>query len=101
MRAESAARAQMAKRHGLDAAELDASSAELVVYRSGLVRGIPGANHLVWRIEISSGDRLREAYFIDAHNGRLVDRINQIHTISRSIFHRDSNTLLWREGDDG
>ncbi len=99
MRAEAAARAMMAKRHGLASTDLDASTAELLVYRSGLTRGLPGSNHLVWMIEVSSGDRLREAFFIDAHDGSLVDRIDRIHTISRRVYHVDTNTLLWEEGN--
>ena len=93
------ARVVMAKEAGLSATDLEASPAELMIYRAGLIRGIPGTNHLAWRTEISSGSWLREAVFVDAHTGRVIDRINQIHTIDREVFHRNTDTLLWSEGD--
>jgi Zn-dependent metalloprotease len=97
--AESTARALLAKERRIPPDSLDASDAELVVYRSGLARGVPGWNHLAWRVEIGNGQGVREDIFIDAHNGRLIDRIDLIHSITRTIYHRDTNTVLWSEGN--
>jgi Zn-dependent metalloprotease len=97
--AESRARTLLAKENGLAAADLSFFGAELLVYRSGLIRGIPGHNHLAWKVEVGHGRSLREVFFVDAHSGRLIDRIDQIHTITRNIYHRNTNTILWREGD--
>jgi Zn-dependent metalloprotease len=97
--AESRARTLLAKENGLSANDLSFFGADLMIYRSGLTRGIPGQNHLTWKVEVGFGHRLRELFFIDAHGGQLIDRIDQIHTIERRVYHRNTDTTLWNEGD--
>jgi Zn-dependent metalloprotease len=97
--AESTARTLIAKEHRIPADTLGLPKVELLVYRSGLVRGIPGSNHLAWKVDIGDGRWIREDVFIDAHNGRLIDRIDRIHSITRTIYHRDFDTVLWSEGN--
>ena len=50
----------------------------LYVFRSGLAKGVPGENHLVWEVEISNGAEVRELVYVDAHTGKIVDRISGI-----------------------
>ncbi len=97
--ASAVARTEVAKRRRLDPAGLRASTAELVIFRAGLARGVPGENHLAWKVEIADGERVREALFIDAHNGAVVDRIDLVHTIRRTVYHHTTSDALWNEGD--
>jgi Zn-dependent metalloprotease len=81
----------------------------LLVYRSGLIRGIPGQNHLVWEVEVGNGADVREFVYVDAHSGKVVDQITGIHD---AMFRRayDGANLpnpppsypdspYWQEGD--
>ncbi len=94
------ARRVVAKDHGRTADDLDSSSPELMIYRTGLARGIPGTDHLVWKMEVGDGAGIREDIFVDAHRGFVVDRINGIHEINRAIHHRTyPSSPIWQEGD--
>ncbi|MCJ7754160.1 MAG: hypothetical protein MUP13_06325, partial [Thermoanaerobaculales bacterium] len=42
------ARRVVAKDHGRTAIDLESTPPELMIYRTGLARGIPGTDHLVW-----------------------------------------------------
>ena len=33
--------------------------------------GIPGANHLVWEVEVGNGRDVREFVYVDAHSGKV------------------------------
>lgn len=93
------ARRVVAKEHGGNPDDLDSTSPELMVYRTGLARGIPGTDHLVWKMEVGDGAGIREFVFVDAHRGYVVDRINGIHELSRGIHHRTYPSSIWTEGD--
>ena len=55
--------------------EVFARSGILTIYRTGLVRGVDGESLLTWQIEVGNGSDIREFLFIDAHTGKLVDRL--------------------------
>jgi len=99
LEAAAIARRVVAKDHGRTADTLDSAPPELMIYRTGLVRGIPGANHLVWKTEIGDGAGIRELVFVDAHGGYVVDRISGIHEIDREVHHRNFRQVIWSEGD--
>ncbi len=81
-------------------ADLSVASSELRVFRSGMVRGIEGRDHLVWEIEVGNGFDVREFVYVDAHTRKLVDRINGIHeAIHRTIHEFNFGNVLWNEGD--
>ncbi len=61
------------------AAALTASKTTLMVYRAGLAKGVAGANHLAWEIEVGNGLDVREFVYIDAHTGKFIDQITGIH----------------------
>ncbi len=58
---------------------LSARGTALLVYRTGLARGIPGQNHLVWEVEVGNGTDVREFVYVDAHSGKVVDQITGIY----------------------
>ena len=49
------ARGVVARDNGRDPSDLETAPATLYVYRAGLARGAPGADHLVWEFEVSGG----------------------------------------------
>ena len=93
------ARAVVAKNRGLRSDWLEISTPALYVYRTGLARGVSGANHLVWEVEVSNLSSVRDFVYVDAHNGQILDRISGIHEITRNIFHEILSTRIWTEGD--
>ncbi len=95
--AESIALAQIAKQKG--DWSLQSSSLGLRVFRTGLVAGLSGSDHLVWEVEVGNGQDIREFVFVDAHRGFAVDQITGIKHIRRAIHHRRLANQLWAEGD--
>lgn len=73
----------------------------LLVFRENLARGIPGANHLAYEVEVGNGLTVREFIYIDAHNGAVIDRISGINDLNRQIFNQsyDKFNPIWQEGD--
>jgi Zn-dependent metalloprotease len=93
------ARRTVAKDHGKTSDDLEFSPPELVVYRQGLARGVPGSDHLAWTMEVGDGAGIREFVVVDAHSGIVVDRIAGIQEIDRAIHHRTYPNRIWAEGD--
>jgi Zn-dependent metalloprotease len=95
------ARAVVAKNRAIPADELEISMPALRIYRSGLVRGVPGANHLAWEVEVSRVPSVRDLVYVDAHDGQLLDRIPGIHQLRREIYHHEKipSNVIWAEGD--
>ncbi|MEJ2188777.1 MAG: hypothetical protein P8Y93_05045, partial [Acidobacteriota bacterium] len=97
--AAEAARRHTAKLHGVRQDELVVSTPRLVVYREGLARGVPGADHLAWQVEVTDGSSVRDILFIDARRGTLIDRIDAIEELTRIIHHHEYGNRIWSEGD--
>jgi Zn-dependent metalloprotease len=55
--------------------EVFARSGVLTIYRTGLARGVDGESLLTWQIEVGNGSDIREFLYVDAHTGKLVDRL--------------------------
>ena len=53
-------------------------TSRLLIFREGLVQGVPGANHLAYEVEVGNGGNVREFLYIDAHDGRKLDQISGI-----------------------
>ena len=65
---------------------VEARSNRLVIFRSGLVQRVAGRDHLSWMVEAGNGHDVRETLFVDAHSGKIVERIAGIHeTLDRKI----------------
>jgi Zn-dependent metalloprotease len=85
------------------------ATATLVVFREGLAKGEPGANHLAWQVEVGNKADVREFVYVDAHSGKIIDRIAGIHTaLNRRAFDglgatapgpNYPNTPFWVEGN--
>lgn len=89
----------VAKDTGHDPDALVVAPARLLIYRAGLLRGHPGANHLAWEIEVALPPSLREVLYLDAHDGHLIDRRSEIHNLQRAIHIGHYPNVTWSEGD--
>ncbi|MCD4749525.1 MAG: M4 family metallopeptidase [Thermoanaerobaculales bacterium] len=98
--ARAAAFAVVAKgRNATVTARLKASEPSLEVLHKGLVRGMPGAIFLVWRVEVGDNKSVRDFVFLDAHGGLVVERISGIHELNRVIHRQTFGNQVWTEGD--
>lgn len=60
------------------AANLATRPGRLVIFREGLAKGVPGANHLAWEIEVGNGNEVRQFVYVDAMSGKIVDTITGV-----------------------
>ncbi|MEO6278474.1 M4 family metallopeptidase [Roseateles sp.] len=60
-------------------AKLAAAKPTLMIYRAGLAQGIEGANHLAWEVVVGNGVDVRDFVYVDAHTGKVIDKISGIH----------------------
>ena len=59
--------------------EVYARSGILTIYRTGLARGTDGESYLTWQIEVGNDSDIREFVYVDAHSGKVVDRLPGIY----------------------
>ena len=59
--------------------KLQAAPPKLMIFREGLAKGTPGQNHLAWEVEIGNRVDVREFVYVDAHSGKVIDKISGIH----------------------
>ena len=77
-------RAMAAAEDGENAASnidsLNAVTTNLMVFRSGLVQGIPGRDHLAYEVEVTNANiSVREFVYVDAHNGKVIEQYTGIY----------------------
>lgn len=66
---------------------LSASAPTLMIFREGLAKGVEGANHLAWQVEVGNKHDVREFVYVDAHTGKVIDKISGIHeAMNRRAF---------------
>ncbi len=78
---------------------LFAADARLYVYRAGLFQRVAGPNHLVWEVEVVNQERtVREFRYVDAHFGKVVERITGIHeALDREVSETTLANVIWDE----
>lgn len=52
-----------------------AKKSRLLIYREGLIKGVPGANRLAYEVEVWSGNQ-RDFLYVDAHTNKVIDQIS-------------------------
>ena len=70
-------------------ASLSVESSRLMIYRSGLLKGVEGKNFLAYEVIVkgAAGQAVRERIILNANTGGLLNRINEIHTVlNREIY---------------
>jgi Zn-dependent metalloprotease len=55
---------------------LAARKSRLLIYREGLVKGVPGENRLAYEVEVGNGKNVREFVYVDAHTAKAIDRFS-------------------------
>jgi Zn-dependent metalloprotease len=81
----------------------------LLIFREGLAKGVPGDDHLAYEVEVGNGADVREFVYVDAHTGKVIDRITGIHdALFRRAYDAQGQTApgpnypaspYWVEGD--
>jgi Zn-dependent metalloprotease len=86
---------------GLEKASLRVAAQDLLIFQAGLLQGIPGSTHLVYRMEVLNDARtVREFVFVDAHTGIIVEQITGIyHALNREVSETSLANVVWTEGD--
>jgi hypothetical protein len=84
----------------LDVTGLSASAPTLYVYRDGLIQGVRGPDYLVYAVEVTNSSSIREMVYLNAHNGKIVNRISQVEdALFRRVFEQNTGNQVWQEGD--
>jgi Zn-dependent metalloprotease len=80
---------------------LRAESTELLVYRTGLVRGVSGTSELVYEVVVTNGANIRDAVFVNAMTDKVVNRYSMVDNALHRILYEQSaaNPPIWEEGD--
>jgi cysteine-rich repeat protein len=76
--------------------------AELMVFRSGLAKGVAGTNHLAYRVEVVNGGRsVREFVFVSALTGKVLDQVTGIHqALDRKVSEETLDEVVWQDSED-
>ncbi|MBM4266724.1 MAG: M4 family metallopeptidase [Deltaproteobacteria bacterium] len=82
------------------AGDLAAIATRLVIFDTGLLRGVAGIPRLAWEVEVADADlSVREWLFVDALTGRILDRISGIHeAIRRRVAETSLANVVWDDG---
>ena len=80
-------------------ADISARPGRLLIFRTGLVRGVPGQNHLVYEFEVTNPAlTIREFVYLDAQTGKIVDQITGIHTgLDRKVSENNLDNVIWQD----
>ena len=84
------------------AMELEIQKNELCFYRLGLAQGVDGPTHLAYEVAVTNHSDIREFIFVDAHDGKIIDRFTGIHGgLHRKVYEGSitPGNLIWEEGD--
>jgi Zn-dependent metalloprotease len=84
----------------LSASDLSAASAKLMVYRTGLIRDVKGANQLAYEVVVTNGSTVREFVYVHAHAGKILNRFSGVEdALFRRLFEESTDNQVWQEGD--
>jgi Zn-dependent metalloprotease len=84
----------------LAARELRAESKQLLVYRTGLVKGEAGTNELVYEVVVTNGASVRDAVFVHANTGKVINRYTLVdNALFRVLYEMNTSNQVWQEGD--
>jgi len=76
----------------LSTAGLEVASNELMIYRMGSTRGETGDAVLVYVLEVTNEDTVRDMIFLDADSGKIVNRYSMMaHALDRKLYEASLN----------
>lgn len=79
----------------------------LLVFNSGLLKGVPGFNYLVYEVElVNPNAAIREFVYVDAHSGKIIDQITGIYdnhapSLYRQFYEFQTQNLIFIVTLDG
>jgi Zn-dependent metalloprotease len=80
--------------------DLRAESTELLVYRTGLIRGGTGIDQLAYRVDVTNGADVREVVIVHANAGKVLNRYSLVHdALHRVLYEVSTANKVWEEGD--
>jgi Zn-dependent metalloprotease len=94
-----------------DGADIAVRGSQLLIFRAGLAKGVPGNNHLAYEVEVGNGIDVREFVYVDAHTGKFIDQISGImDALNRRAYDGEDGSFahvltiwpnfpFWLEGD--
>jgi Zn-dependent metalloprotease len=88
--------------NAVGASNLIIAKNDLQIFRTGLAQGISGSDYLVYEVQVTDRSNIREFFFIDAHTGDIVERINGIQdALFRRVYDGGygPSFITWEEGD--
>lgn len=79
---------------------LRAESTQLLVYRTGLVKGDVGTNELVYYVVVTNGKNIRDAVFVQANTDKVINRYSLVDdALYRILYEQNTGNKVWEEGD--
>ena len=79
---------------------LTANNSTLYVFPKGLAQGIAGSTYLVYEVEVTNTNDVREFVFVNAHDGTIVEQFTGIaHALDRVVYEGNVSNTAWEEGD--
>ena len=69
------------------AGDLRAESTELLVYRTGLIRGGTGIDQLAYRVDVTNGADIREVVIVQANAGKVLNRYSLVHEALHRVLY--------------
>ena len=84
-----------------DLSGIKAAATELVIYRTGALKGEAGESILAYTVEVSNGANIREMLILNANTGKLVNRYSMVaDALDRELYENSpATTPVWTEGD--
>ncbi|MEZ4657243.1 MAG: M4 family metallopeptidase [Caldilineaceae bacterium] len=74
----------------------EAIAHQLYLFQEGLTWGRQGSLRLVYEVTVI-GNGARQFIYVDAHDGRVIEQIQGVHQIERTIADGSAANLVWRE----
>ncbi len=84
-----------------DTSGIKAASTDLVVYRTGFLKGETGKAVLAYKVEVTNNDNVRDIVLLDAATNKPVNRYSTItEALDRELYETSPDTTpVWTEGD--
>lgn len=85
-----------------DTTGLEARNTELVVYRTGFLKGEAGESVLAYAVEVTNGASVRDQLVFDAQTGKILNRYSLVQSaLERELYETSPRTTpVYVEGDD-
>nr|WP_276592204.1 M4 family metallopeptidase [Nocardioides lijunqiniae] len=84
-----------------DTTGIEAAETELVVYRTGFLKGETGPTVLAYQVTVTNERNIRDVLILDADTGKLVNRYSLgADALERELYEKSRTTPpVWKEGD--